>query len=203
MIFYPSGRILNNVTTTTPIPNDWSFGIVPWENQEASANDIVRRISAGLLNPNAPATTQQVTLAAANTDECKLAAKAFSCSVQFPYCPYTNAGISHIPVCRSMCLEVRNQCELGNALDCEASDWRDDDCFQMPNSGAFLLDASKGPYEDLPEWCVKIILFVVLLLLLLLLLLFSLAMNTCVVFHYPDSPHVVSFFLSCLMINTI
>ena len=163
LIFYPSGRILNNVTTTTPIPNDWSFGIAPWENQEASATDIVRRISAGLLNPNAPATTQQVTLAAANTDECKLAAKAFSCSVQFPYCPYTNAGISHIPVCRSMCLEVRNQCELGNALDCEAPDWRDDDCFQMPNSGAFLLDASKGPYEDLPEWCVKIMLLLLLL----------------------------------------
>ena len=140
LIFYSAGR---NKMNTSQYSN---FGLETWETQEGKADTLVGALLTGNTRLG-------------QTDSCATAAKAFSCALHFPYCPYALAGVSHIPACQTTCLEVQTQCGLKDSLDCSTTaGWRanGDHCFQMPNSGAFLLDSEQGPYYNLPGWYVSI-----------------------------------------------
>ena len=159
IIFYSAGRIMENVTK-------WSnFGLDSWEQQEKKANTLVSLINTGGFQANGFQNGRQL---ADVTDACKEAAKTFSCAIHFPYCPFVGSGISHIPVCQRTCLEVKDHCGL-TSLDCSLeAGWRagGDHCFQMPDSGSFLLSTEQGPYYNLPSWYVAIALVWSLLLFL-------------------------------------
>ena len=152
LVFYPAGRVMSNATQDM-IPSDWSFNLLEWDKQELSATALVDSIMSSTVSDSV------------NLDTCRQAAKTFACAVHFPYCPYANGGVSHIPLCKDECLALKKQCQLDAAVDCSAAaGFRHDQCFKIPDQGNFLLSTNVGPYIELPFWysliaCVWAVLF--------------------------------------------
>ena len=147
-IFYPAGRIMVNATTDTPLAPDWPFSLVSFSTQESIAHTLMKSITNGdFASPSQSASS----LVAFKSTSCASAINVFSCAIHFPYCPFTNAGVSHIPICRDQCLALKTTCGL-ETLDCSLqAGFRDKQCFKIPDNGNFLLSTDVGPYYDLPS----------------------------------------------------